>query len=71
MNMDTTATEEEVYQIDGEGDKTKVEGKEEVIEEPFQFEATIKKENIEDFLKSISILVEEGRMTINENGIVS
>ena len=39
-----------------------------ITEKPFQFEATIKKENIEDFLKSISIIADEGRINISEDG---
>jgi len=65
--MDTSTEIEEVNQIEEEGNKIKSE--KEVIEEPFQFETKIKKENIEDFLKSLLIFADEGMVTINKNGI--
>ena len=70
--MNTTETAQKI-----EGETNSVEAKEveqtnkaeKETETPFYFEASTKKDIIEDFLKPISIFVDEARMDIDERGI--
>lgn len=72
VNVDANIESNITKAKEGDREQNKDILKEEAIveeEKPFHFKALIKKSNLEDFFKPASILVDEGRMTVDKNGI--